>query len=265
MKKVTLIGLIAAVIILAAAIAGTYLFSMDRYTGLEDDLNKGIISEELKNEFKSKGFSLSDNVTIRKESDYEWVIDDKETRRIYSVKKEGGKLSIGYFHPTPGPPSISPAPYQPEPEPETIVAYPGGSNFTIPLNLTYPHNQSLKPLGYGIVPLPPLVEGFSPTGRDISVDTYILVEFSRWIPPEVVKLEIEPYVEMSHFKKEIVVPGIQKFTFYPAKPLQSNTDYTVKVTFGLMRTGPYKYDEEYCAPYQTITWDFTTEVRRGRG
>ncbi|MBN1761816.1 MAG: Ig-like domain-containing protein [Methanomicrobia archaeon] len=159
------------------------------------------------------------------------------------------------------PPTLltSPAPYSPQPEPETILAYPGGPNFTIPLDLTYPYNQSLKPLGYGIVPLPQRVEEAFPTGSNISIDTDISVQFSRWIPPEVVKLEIVPRVEMSHAEKESVGIDSQKYSFYPFEPLQPNTDYNVTVTFGLNRTEPLQCGEEYCAPYETITWSFTTE------
>ena len=46
-------------------VGGKCLFSMDTDTGLEDDLNKGIISEGLKNAFKTQGFSLSENVVIK--------------------------------------------------------------------------------------------------------------------------------------------------------------------------------------------------------
>ena len=58
----------------------------------EDDLNKDIISEELKKEFKTKGFLLSKNAIIRQEKADKWRIIDRE--KIYIVKKKDGKLNI---------------------------------------------------------------------------------------------------------------------------------------------------------------------------
>jgi len=62
---------------------GAYLFSMD--ARLEEDLNKGIISEKLKEAFEAKEFPLSDNANIRKRKENEWVIADKEK---FIVRKE---------------------------------------------------------------------------------------------------------------------------------------------------------------------------------
>jgi hypothetical protein len=62
---------------------GSYLFSLN--AGLEDNLSKGVISEELNNSFKTTGFSLSDNATVKKEKENEWVITDKEK---FIVRKE---------------------------------------------------------------------------------------------------------------------------------------------------------------------------------
>jgi hypothetical protein len=45
------------------AINGEYLFSID--TKFEEKLNNGIISEELKKEFKKNRFSLPDNAAQR--------------------------------------------------------------------------------------------------------------------------------------------------------------------------------------------------------
>ena len=66
------------------------LFSMD--AGFEEDLDKGIIPEVLKNEFKIKGFSLSENTTIEKEDDKKWTITDNGM--IFAVRKELGWLNI---------------------------------------------------------------------------------------------------------------------------------------------------------------------------
>jgi hypothetical protein len=66
------------------------LFSMDVDTQLEDDLNKGIISEGLKNEFKTKKeITLSQNAYLKKVKDNEWWISDG-----YIIKKEDKKLNI---------------------------------------------------------------------------------------------------------------------------------------------------------------------------
>ena len=67
------------------------LFSIDTAV-LEKNLNKGVISENLKKIFKSKGFPLSDNATIRKEKEDKWVITNG--KKIYIVEKEDGKLNI---------------------------------------------------------------------------------------------------------------------------------------------------------------------------
>ena len=68
---------------------GAYLFSMA--ARLEDDLNKGILSEELKKVFEAKEFPLSDNANVRKRKENEWVIADKEK---FIVRKEEEELKI---------------------------------------------------------------------------------------------------------------------------------------------------------------------------
>ncbi|MEA2074922.1 MAG: hypothetical protein U9O85_04215 [Euryarchaeota archaeon] len=69
------------------------LFSMDADTQLEDDLNKGVISEGLKNEFKTKKeITLSQNAYLKKEKGNKWRISDG--REIYIIKKEDKKLNI---------------------------------------------------------------------------------------------------------------------------------------------------------------------------
>ena len=69
------------------------LISMDVDTQLEDDLNKGVISEGLKNEFKTKKeITLSQNAYLKKEKDNKWRISDG--RKIFIIKKEDKKLNI---------------------------------------------------------------------------------------------------------------------------------------------------------------------------
>jgi len=79
----------ASSIIRKLNLSPTEHFSID--AELEDDLIKSIISEKLKEIFKTKGFSLSDNASVIKEKENEWVIIDE---KIFIVKKEDGKLNI---------------------------------------------------------------------------------------------------------------------------------------------------------------------------
>jgi DNA-directed RNA polymerase subunit A' len=68
-----------------------YLFSTNT-ARLENELNKGVISEKLKKMFATRGCPLSKNSAIRKEIDDNWVITGKE--KTYIVKKEEEKLNI---------------------------------------------------------------------------------------------------------------------------------------------------------------------------
>ena len=70
-----------------------YLFSTDIDAELEDDLNNGIVSGKLKNEFKTKkGITLSENVTIIKEKEDRWTLTNEE--KIYCIKKQDGKFLV---------------------------------------------------------------------------------------------------------------------------------------------------------------------------
>jgi len=69
------------------------LFNMD--TKLEDDLNKGIVSEELKNIFKNNGYPLSnDAFIIPWKGEYIWTISDPSSSQKFIISKEGGKLNV---------------------------------------------------------------------------------------------------------------------------------------------------------------------------
>ena len=73
------------------------LFSIDIDEELEDEMDKGIILEKLKDIFKTKRFQLSGNVRITKENEKEGVITYEEK---FIVRKEEGKLNIyGYLNP----------------------------------------------------------------------------------------------------------------------------------------------------------------------
>ena len=69
----------------------SYLFRLN--AGLEDDLNKSVISEGLKNSFKTAGFSLSDNATVTKEKENKWVITDEEK---FIVRKEDDRYLFSW-------------------------------------------------------------------------------------------------------------------------------------------------------------------------
>lgn len=67
------------------------LFSIDIV--LEDDLNKNIVSERLKEEFETKEKPLSKDAIVTKKKDGKWMITDKG-EKVYIVKKENEKLNI---------------------------------------------------------------------------------------------------------------------------------------------------------------------------
>jgi hypothetical protein len=65
------------------------LFSID--AKFEGGLNQNIISEDLQDIFKTKGFPLPENVAVTKEKENEWAVTNEEE---FIVKKESGKLKI---------------------------------------------------------------------------------------------------------------------------------------------------------------------------
>ena len=69
-----------------------YLFSVD--TGIEEDLNNEIITEVLTNMFKTKGFPLSTNATIKNEGTGDWIITDKKMIYTYIIQKDEGTINI---------------------------------------------------------------------------------------------------------------------------------------------------------------------------
>lgn len=67
-----------------------YLFGTDT-AGLEENLSKGVIPEDLKKTFEDEGFPLSEKASIVNKID-EWEI--KNEGKIYTIKKENGKLNV---------------------------------------------------------------------------------------------------------------------------------------------------------------------------
>jgi hypothetical protein len=62
---------------------------------LNSDLNKGTISDKLRNIFVAKGYPISENVTtIIKRGDNEWTIADKDKKILYTIQKSAGELFI---------------------------------------------------------------------------------------------------------------------------------------------------------------------------
>jgi|GEM_PF-2567341 len=79
---------------------------------LEDDLNRGIVSEEFKNTFKTKGAPLSDNAFINswkgKGKENIWTISDPLSKELIIIK-EGGMLNVypsTYSPDAPGPAEV---------------------------------------------------------------------------------------------------------------------------------------------------------------
>ena len=70
-------------------------FSVDKNFEKELDESSNTILEGLKNAFKDKGYSLSDNVTKNKIRRGEWeIIDHKNNDKTYIVKKEDEELNV---------------------------------------------------------------------------------------------------------------------------------------------------------------------------
>jgi len=86
----------------------------------------------------------------------------------------------------------------------------------------------------------------------VFVTTNISISFSR--PTGIWEFKLEPSVEISNITKEPVSLASEKVTFYPAKLLQTNTTYTVTVTYG---SGPPIGNINFC-PTSNISWNFTT-------
>ncbi|HEX76979.1 MAG TPA: hypothetical protein G4O03_01005 [Dehalococcoidia bacterium] len=68
-----------------------YLFDIDIDAELEDDLNDGVISKKLKDEFETNGITLSESAAVNKK-DAEWVITDAQGE--FAARKEGEQLKI---------------------------------------------------------------------------------------------------------------------------------------------------------------------------
>lgn len=81
-----------------------YLFSTD--IKLEEQLNKGVATIELKNTFKSAGYSLPENFTIQyldigsewsESTRYiqnRWWIEDENKNNLFHIWKEGDRLNV---------------------------------------------------------------------------------------------------------------------------------------------------------------------------
>jgi hypothetical protein len=60
---------------------------------IEEDLDKGIVSSDLSQAFKTEGFSISNNSRIKKQTS-SWLIIDSDKDHTYTVQKEAGQLRI---------------------------------------------------------------------------------------------------------------------------------------------------------------------------
>jgi hypothetical protein len=71
-----LFGVLAGVICFLIFVSTPYLVSTNG--GLKEDLDNGIVPENLINMFETKGSPLSENITIMKEGNDKWRINDEE-------------------------------------------------------------------------------------------------------------------------------------------------------------------------------------------
>nr|CBH39509.1 hypothetical secreted protein, containing PKD domain [uncultured archaeon] len=113
--------------------------------------------------------------------------------------------------------------------------------------------QPLAPLPYQVMDHIP-----EPGAKDVPVTTHISINFSKL--PGIVELEMEPEVEISNISKEVLTTPCRDFvlidagkvTFYLAKPLLPETNYTVKISYGEEKT------HEGMHLTSNVTWQFTT-------
>jgi hypothetical protein len=69
-------------------------------TGYQTGLNNGVIPDGLRQEFSNVGISLTKNATVSiQESDVEWKINDRDGKRIYTIRRAEDKLNIYYRAP----------------------------------------------------------------------------------------------------------------------------------------------------------------------
>jgi len=87
-----LFGILAGGICFLIFVYTPYLVSTDG--GLKEDLDKGIIPENLINMFEREGSQLSENVTITKEGNDKWLLNDRENKKTYIIRKDAETLNI---------------------------------------------------------------------------------------------------------------------------------------------------------------------------
>lgn len=74
-------------------LASRYLFSIADGKS-EENLNKGILSQELKNVFKTNGFSLSENASINQVNEIRWTVWENQYGLTYEILKEDEGLKV---------------------------------------------------------------------------------------------------------------------------------------------------------------------------
>ncbi len=100
-----------------------------------------------------------------------------------------------------------------------------------------------------------------PDSKDVPITTYISISFTRFSPP-IVKLEVEPKIEISKITVEPAFPSTflppsPRFIFQPAELLLPETNYTVTITYG-QDTAPLGMPEGYWCLTSNTSWQFTT-------
>lgn len=87
-----LFGVLAGVICFLIFVSTPYLVSTNG--GLKKDLDNGIVPGNLINMFETNGIPLSENVTVTKEDNNKWLINDEEKKNTYFIRKKAEKLNI---------------------------------------------------------------------------------------------------------------------------------------------------------------------------
>ena len=73
---------------------GRLPFSIPAGAWIEDDLDKGVLPEILKNTFNSTGIPLSEDSTVVKEDEDTWTIRDERDKNVFFIEKKEGELNV---------------------------------------------------------------------------------------------------------------------------------------------------------------------------
>ena len=154
----------------------------------------------------------------------------------------GSIVGVYYYSTLPVPSaSISPSPTStptpsPSPSPSVLPSpSPTHEPYTMPVYDFYPE----------------------PNSANVPLDVNISVTTGR--PVQIVRLRLNPEVEVSNVTMEIVEVASARYTFHLAQLLQPETTYTATLTYGQYGDPTYyEWDPNY-EWTNTESWSFTTE------